>query len=67
MVEHLKSFGIGVAFVALLVVVSIATNFIMSYTGIDPLYVFIFVIGVFITYTFGDLARIILFDKKIEK
>lgn len=67
MVEHLKNFGVGVILVSIIVAISFATNMIMNYIGADAAYIFIAALVAYITYVFGSLARIILFNKNIEK
>lgn len=64
MVEYLKNFGVGLILVGLISAVAVAINFTLSYTGADLFYLFAFGCFIFITYTFGSLARTILFDKR---
>jgi hypothetical protein len=64
MVEHLKNFGVGIVFVAIIVACSLALHMVFQYIGSENvLYLFVALFVTFITYTFGSLARTILFDK----
>ncbi len=64
MVEHIKNFGVGIVFVAIIVACSLALNMVFQYIGSENvLYLFVAFFVTFITYTFGSLARVILFDK----
>jgi hypothetical protein len=68
MVEHLKNFGVGVGILTVIIILSVAINWFLTYIGTE--YAFYLLLAFFIsviTYVFGSLVRTILFDKNVER